>query len=181
MASTQRPADRRPLAPLTGDSSLGAVIAEFLRVTGPGDDDRELRAALSHVDAELGTLPVRSIRPRHLTALLDGLRSAGLSRRREAAIVDALHALFAFVVARRLVAVDPMPAATPPPSSADVAKTPPPSSTDGTKTPPPSSADGGRTPTFAMLALGARVAFWTTWVITLGFLVLLLVLLVELG
>jgi hypothetical protein len=32
-----------------------------------------------------------------------------------------------------------------------------------------------------MLALGARVAFWTTWTVTLGFLLLLLVLLVELG
>jgi hypothetical protein len=64
MASTQRPAAGRPLAPLTGDSSLGAVIGEFIRTTAPGDD-RELRSALSHVDAELGTMPVRSVRPRH--------------------------------------------------------------------------------------------------------------------
>jgi hypothetical protein len=166
MATTQRSAPGRPLAALTGDSSLGAVIAEFLRAAAPGDD-RELRSALSHVDAELGTMSVRSIRPRHLTALLDGLRSSGLSRRREAAVVDALHAVFAFAVAHRLVAVDPMPDTPPAPANDMPTPTPTP-----TRTP---------TPTFAMLALGARVAFWTTWIITLGFLVLLLVLLVELG
>jgi hypothetical protein len=32
-----------------------------------------------------------------------------------------------------------------------------------------------------MLALGARLAFWTTWLIMVGFLALLLVLLLELG
>jgi hypothetical protein len=156
MSSTQRPAPGRPLSPLTGDSTIGAVISEFIRAAGPGG--RELRSALSHIDAELGIMPVRSVRPRHLTALLDGLRGAGLSPEREAAIEDALHALFAFAVARRLVAVDPTPG--------------------GASQPLPRSTP---TPTFTMLALGARVAFWTTWVITLGFLALLLVLLVELG
>ena len=157
---------------LTGDSSLGAVIDEFLR-SAVARDDRELRSALSHVAAELGEMPVRTVRPRHLTAFLDGLRSAGLSRRREAAVVDALHGVFAFAVARRLVAADPTPDARQAPA-------------DGMQTPPARPAPPARptptpTPTFAMLALGARVAFWTTWIVTLGFLVLLLVLLVELG
>jgi hypothetical protein len=157
MAPTQRPAPSRPLSPLTGDSSLGAVIAEFLRATD-ADADRELRSGLSHIDAELGTMPVRNVRTRHLTALLDDLRQAGLSSRREAAVADAAHALFEFAVAQRLVAADPVPAAPEPPA--------------------PATAP---TPTVAMIALGARVAFWTTWLITLGFLVLLLALLVELG
>jgi hypothetical protein len=166
MSSTQRPAPSRPLSPLTGDSTIGAVISEFIRAAGPGG--RELRSALSHIDAELGIMPVRSVRPRHLTALLDGLRGAGLSPEREAAIEDALHALFAFAVARRLVAVDPTPGG---------ASQPPPRSTPT----PDATSQSTPTPTFTMLALGARVAFWTTWVITLGFLALLLVLLVELG
>jgi hypothetical protein len=159
MAPTQRPALSRPLSPLTGDSSLGAVIAEFLRATG-ADADRELRSGLSHIDAELGTMPVRNVRTRHLTALLDDLRQAGLSSRREAAVADAAHALFEFAVAQRLVAADPVPEAAAP------------------EPPAPATAP---TPTVAMIALGARVAFWTTWLITLGFLVLLLALLVELG
>lgn len=161
MATTQRPASRRPLSPLTRYSTLGAVIAEFMRATDAGAD-RELRAALTHVDAELGTMPVGAVRPRHLTALLEDLREAGLSPRREAVVVEALHAVFAFAVARGLVAADPTPGAAP------------------RRAAPPDAATAP-TPTFAMLALGARVAFWTTWLIMVGFLVLLLVLLLELG
>jgi hypothetical protein len=162
MAPTQRPAEGWPLSPLTPDSSLSALIAEFRRTAG---DDRELRAALSHIDAELGTMPVRSVRPRHLSTLLDDLRAAGLGARREATMVDALHGLFAFALARRLVAADPTPGTTP------------------LRTPaaPPRTPSRSPTPTLAMLALGARVAFWTTWIITLAFLVLLLGLLLELG
>jgi hypothetical protein len=155
MEPTQRPADGRPLSPLSGDSSLGSVIAEFLAETDAGAD-RELRSALGHVDAELGTMPVRSIRPRHLTAVLDDLHGAGLSPRREAAVDDALHGVFAFAVEHRLLAVNPM--AGPAPVS-----------------------HGGPSPTYTMLALGARMAFWTTWLVAIGFLALLLLLLVELG
>jgi hypothetical protein len=156
MDPTQRPAHSRPLSPPAGDVTLGSVIAEFLSDAGV---DRELRAALWHIDAELGTMPVRDIRPRHVTALLDDLRRAGLSASRSDAVEDALHALFAFAVSRRLVAVNPMTG--PPPAAA----------------PPPSTP----TPTFAMVALGARVAFWTTWIVLIGFLALLLILLVALG
>ena len=171
MATTQRPASRRPLSPLTRYSSLGAVIAEFMRATD-ASADRELRAALAHIDADLGTMSVGAVRPRHLTALLEDLREAGLSPRREAAVVVALHAVFAFAVARALVAADPTPGAAPrraaPPDAAPPDAAPPDAAT-------------APTPTFAMLALGARVAFWTTWLIMVGFLVLLLVLLLELG
>jgi hypothetical protein len=153
MAPTQRPAASRPLAPATAESSLGAVIAELL-AEPEAHADRELRAALHHVDAELGTLPVAGVRPRHVAALLDDLHRAGPSPRREAAVTDALQRLFAYAVARRLVAVNPMPG------------------------PPPAPTP---TPTFTMLAAGTRLVGWVTWLIVAGFLVLLLMLLLELG
>jgi hypothetical protein len=156
MASTQRPAPSRPLSPGTGDASLGAVIAEFLaeRATLA---DRDLRAALNHVDAELGTMPVGSVRPRHVTALLDDLHGAGLSLRRVTAVADALRAVFAYAVERRLVAVSPMPGPAPP------------------------AAAAAPTPTYTMLAVGVRLAAWTTWIVVIGFVALLAMLLVELG
>jgi hypothetical protein len=164
MALTERPADRRPLAPLTGDSTLGAVIAVYLGA-GAGDaDGRELRSALSHVDAELGMVPVRQVRSRHVADLLENLSDAGLSPRRRAAVVDALHAVFAFAMARGLVSDDPTPRRATHRRPSDA--------------PPPEPA---RTPTLAMVALGARVALWTTWFIVVGFLVLLIALLVEFG
>ena len=154
MASTQRPASSRPLSPATGDSSLGAVIAEFLAEAGAG---RELRAALNHVDAELGTMPIGSVRPRHVTALLDDLHGAGLSLRRVTAVADALRAVFAYAVEQRLVAVSPMPGPAPP------------------------AAAAAPTPTYTVLAVGVRLAAWTTWLVVIGFVLLLAMLLVELG
>jgi hypothetical protein len=158
MASTQRPAPSRPLSPGSGDASLGAVIAEFLteRATLA---DRDLRAALNHVDAELGTMPIGSVRPRHVTALLDDLHGAGLSLRRVTAVAGALRAVFAYAVEQRLVAVSPMPGPAPPAAAA--APTP--------------------TPTYTMLAAGVRLAAWTTWLVVIGFVLLLAMLLVELG
>src|ERR1044071_7705593 len=106
MGSTQRPATSRPLSPATGDASLGAAISAFLRESATGAD-RELPSALNHVDAELGTMPIADVRPRHVAALLDDLRRAGLSDRRRTAVSDALNALFADAVDRRLVAMNP--------------------------------------------------------------------------
>jgi hypothetical protein len=157
MASTQRPAPSRPLSPATGDPSLGAVIAQLLAEPAAGAD-RELRSALNHVDAELGTMPVADVRPRHVAALLDDLRRSGLSPRREVAVSDALAALFAYAVTRRLVAINPMPGPAPPP--------------------PVTFAP---TPTATMLAAGTRLVGWMTTVIVVGFLALLALLLVELG
>ena len=154
-------------SPLSGDSSLGAVIAEFVRAA-PGRERRELRSALSHVDAELGAMPVRSVRARHVTALLEELRRAGLGSRREEEIVDAVHAVFSFALARRLVAVDPLPGPGAPPRVAPLQ-------------PRDAAATAAPTPTLTLLAVGARVAAWTVTLIVLGFLALLLVLIVELG
>jgi hypothetical protein len=160
--------DHDPSSPLTGDSSLGAVIAEFVKATHPG---RDRRSALSHADAELGTMPVRSVRTRHVAALLDDLRAAGLSARRETAIADALHALFAFALVRGLIAADPVP------ESARAARHDPPGRVPAVSP----LAEEPRTPTLTMLALGARVAWWTAWIVTLVFVVLLLALVAELA
>ena len=54
---------------------------------------RELRAALSHVDAELGTMPLRTSAPATSTRCSTTSARAGLSPRRETAIVDALRSL----------------------------------------------------------------------------------------
>jgi hypothetical protein len=153
MASTQRPASSRPLSAVTGDTSLGAVIAEFLAEPASGAD-RELRSALRHVNAELGTMPVGDVRPRHLTALLNDLHRAGLSPRREAVVADGLQRLFAYAIARRVVAVNPMPGPAPAPTP---------------------------TPTLTMLAVGTRLVGWLTWLTVVGFLALLVMLLLELG
>jgi hypothetical protein len=165
MAGTQRPANGRPLSQLTEDSSLGAVIDAYL-AAARDDDRRGLRSALSHVAAELGTMPVHRVRARHVGALLDDLTGAGLSPRRQAAVVDALHAVFAFAVGRGLTDHDPTPGGRARPRGA---------------TPPRESAAKAPTPTLTMLALGARVALWTTWFIVIGFLLLLVALLVEFG
>ena len=114
-------------------------------------------------------MPIRAVRTRHLAALLDDLYDAGLSARREAAIVDALHSLFAFAVARRLVAADPTPGpVVPKPKN----RVPAPAPAMPTPTP---------TPTLTVLALGARVAAWTAWTISIVFVVLLVALVLELA
>jgi hypothetical protein len=139
-------------ASLTGLSSVAEVIRTFVGAVDPSGERRGLRAALGHVEAELGTMPIRAVRRRHVTALLDNLRRGGLSDRREAAVVGALHSLYAFAVARGLVGADPVGE-------------------------PERSAP---TPTMTMIALGAKVAFWTTWIVVVVFVGLALLLIVEL-
>jgi site-specific recombinase XerC len=154
---------------LTGHSSLGTVIDEFLTTIGSAPERRDLRSALSHVSAELGTMPVRAVRARHLVVMIDKLHAAGLSARRELAVLDALSELFAFAVARGLVPATPMP--TPPPRERRL----PPLAA------PPPVVETARTPTMTMIALGARVAAWTAWLMSIGFALLLLALVIELA
>src|SRR4051812_40825967 len=163
MAATPRPANSRPRSRLTGDSPLDAVIDAYLE--GARDDDRRgLRSSLSHVAAELGAMPVHSVRARHVAALLDDLSDAGLSPRREAAVVDALHAVFAFGIARGLTDHDPTPGRRARPVEAIRER---------------ETAANASIPTMTVLALGARVVLWTTWIIVIGFLILLVALVVE--
>jgi hypothetical protein len=139
---------------LTGRSSVDAVIRAFVAAVDPSGERRRLRAALSHVEAGLGTMPIRAVRPRHVATLLDHLQDAGLSDRREAAVVEALHSLFAYAIARGLVAADPVD--------------------EPERRGPP-------TPTLTMIALGAKVALWTTWLVTVAFIGLAVMLVVELA
>jgi hypothetical protein len=138
--------------PLSGESTVAAVIDEFLRAAG---ERRELRSALSHVSAEIGTMPLERVRARHVMALLDRLRDAGLSAKRQKAIIDALSSLYSFALARGLVRTSPLAL--------------------------PAAPELARTPTLTMVALGARVALWTAWLTTIGFVVLLVALVVELA
>ena len=80
-----------------GDATVGAASAELLSAAEANASSRaelrELRAALSHIDAELGPLPLRALDDEHVQALVGGLRVAGLSPERERAIVSAVDAL----------------------------------------------------------------------------------------
>jgi hypothetical protein len=150
------------------------VIAGFARATDLAAGRRELRAALSHVDAELGSMRVRYVRARHIAALLDDLESAGISPRREAAVVEALDALFAFARDRGLVASDPL--------ARMVRHGPgPPAQAPGAGPQGPAAAAGPATATATMLALGARVATWTAVTVVVVFGLLLITLIAELA
>jgi len=172
---------------LTGDSSVSALIAEFVSAIASQAERRALRAPLSHVDAELGSLPLRAVRARHVAALLDKLRDAGLSPRREDAILDAVGSLYAFAIARRLVAAAPLPqrprsrAARPPDVATPPRRVPRDTPRRAARDKPRDTPRPGQTPTMTMLALGARVAVWTAWTILIIFAALLVVLVVELG
>jgi hypothetical protein len=201
-------------SPDPGGQTVGAVIARFLRAAQDGRvlassgerytsaQLRELRAALSHVDSELGTMPLQTLREDHIAALLDELRAEGLSPGREIAIIGAVGSLYEYALERGLATVDPLtkpaggargesiPARTPPaptpPATAAPTPTPRPTPTPTplpTPLPPPPTptATPTPTPTLAMLALGTRVATWTTWIVVIGFVVVVLVLVVELA
>ena len=70
-------------------------------------------------------MPVRAVRARHLTAVVDDLHDAGLSPRRETAVVGALHSLYAFAVARGLVRPTRCRTRAPAPAPADARSAPP--------------------------------------------------------
>jgi hypothetical protein len=143
---------------------LGDVIADFLHDAGQGlipsdrpytpAEVRDLRAALGHVDAELGGEPVRAVRAADIEALVGRLRAAGLSERRLAAMLEALRALDRYAGQRR---ADPLPV----PRLSDPAEEKPGSA-------PPAPAPGP-TPTQAVLALGAQASAWTARIVVAAF------------
>jgi hypothetical protein len=170
-----RRGDPRDVEPRVGPQTVDAAITAFLRaaegglVSNPSGDLytatelRELRAALSHVDSELGSLDVRAVRRSDVSALLDELRREGLSPRREQAIVDALESLYSYAVDRGLVAASP------------VGEQP-----RALREDPPPAVGHPPTPTEAVLAVGTRAAAWASWTIVVAFAVVVLVLVVEL-
>jgi site-specific recombinase XerC len=127
---------------------LGAVIADFVRDVGTGarspDDARELRRDLTYVAAELGTMHVEAIRPRHVHALVEEVSEAGLPPDRVRSIVESLRSLYAYAIGRGLVRTSPLVGLALP------------------EGPSP-------TPTNAMLALGEQVVAWTVRAIVIAF------------
>jgi hypothetical protein len=95
---------------------LGALIDEFLQAVEDGlvggpqarGNVRALRGALSYADSELGTMDVQDVRRRHIQGMLDQLRDSGLDPARIHAVVDALHALYAYAIQRELVGFSPV-------------------------------------------------------------------------
>jgi hypothetical protein len=150
---------------------LGDVIADFLRDAGQGlmpsdrpytpAEVRDLRAALGHVDAELGREPVRGVQAADIEALVERLRAAGLSERRLAAMLEALRALDRYAAQWR---PDPLPV----PRLSDRTEAKPGSA--------PAVPTAGPTPTQAVLALGARASVWTARLIVAAFVLIAIVL-----
>jgi hypothetical protein len=114
------------------EPTIAAASAELLSgaeaTASSRSELRELRAALSHIDAELGPLPLGSLDDEHVATLVRNLRAAGLSSERERAVMGAIAALRGRRPASAPAAAPAAPRASEP------------------------------TPTDAMLALGTRVA-----------------------
>jgi hypothetical protein len=187
---------------------LGAVIAEFLQDAQNGrardyagqpytrESLRELRAALTHVDSELGDLSLDAVTGRHVQMLLDDVRDAGLAASRISSIVMALHSLYAYAIDRGLAAGSPLPGPVVPAPVAPAPVAPAPaiqdsrwdtpdtrwdtaaSHWDTPDAPAPSSAQ--RTPTIELLAVARRVVGWTVTTIVVLFVLLLVVLIQQL-
>jgi hypothetical protein len=99
---------------------LGAVIDEFLEAAESGrardrqgeryspERLRQLRGALSYVDSALGTTNLEDVRHRHIQAMLDQLRAAGVTVDRVTSIVGALRSLYAYAIQRDLVGFSPV-------------------------------------------------------------------------
>ena len=121
------------------EQTIAAAAAELLSdaeaTASSRSELRELRAALSHIDAELGPLPLSSLDDEHVATLVRNLRAAGLSSERERAVMRAIAALRG----RR-----PAPVPRPGPSARARSRS--------------SARASEPTPTDAMLALGSRVA-----------------------
>ena len=141
-------------------AELGAVIAEYVRDVEAGartrDDVRGLRRDLTHVASELGTLEVDQVRARHVEALVDELRAAGLPPDRVRSVIEALRSLYAYAIGRGLVKASPLVGLA----------------VGGTE---------ARTPTAAMLDLGEQVVAWTVRVIVIAFVLIALGLVVVLA
>jgi hypothetical protein len=103
-----------------GGADLSAVIDDFLQSAETGasrdrygapfapETQRQLRAALSYVDSELGTINVQDLRRRHVQALIDELLASGVDPGRVVAIADALGSLYSHAIQRGLVDYSPV-------------------------------------------------------------------------
>jgi len=161
---------------------LGALIADFLADVDSGrvrdsagrrysrDSLRELRAALTHVDSELGHLSIEEIGSRDIARLLDDLGRAEVRQERLDSIVVALHRLHGYagdqgLISGRSTFPDPaLPGAAAPEPAAAV----------------PDDRTEPRTPTLELLAATRRVATWTVRSVVFVFAVLVVLFIIEL-
>lgn len=169
--------------------TVGAAVAAFLDAAEHGsvlDSDgsrysrerlRDVRASLSHVDSELGSLPMRSIDSADVDRLLVDLRRAGLPPARLDAIVIALRALRGYAADEGLVGdrALPDPALTETGAGESPWVTLPPEPGYAEPEPRP-----GPTPTLELVATARRVATWTVRTILFVFAVLVVLLILEL-
>jgi hypothetical protein len=130
-------------------SQLGAVIDDFLLSAENGsarDRDgqpyaperlRQLRGALSYVDSALGSTPIEDVRHRHVQAMLEQLRSSGVTNDRLTSIAASLRSLYAYAIQRDLVGFSPVVELDLP----DPAQLAPSGTWNGTPTPPPTAYD----------------------------------------
>jgi hypothetical protein len=105
--------------PVNG-AELGAVIDEFLQDAEDGrahdrngnayppERLRQLRGSLSYVDSALGSTNLEDIRRRHVQAMVDQLRAAGVTTDRVTSITAALRSLYAYAIQRDLVGYSPV-------------------------------------------------------------------------
>ncbi len=102
------------------DAELGAVIDEFLQDAEDGrardrngnpyspERLRQLRGSLSYVDSALGSTNLEDVRRRHVQAMVDQLRGAGVTTDRVTSITAALRSLYAYAIQRDLVGYSPV-------------------------------------------------------------------------
>ena len=129
---------------------LGSLISDFMADAATSglytrEQVHDLRAQLAHVVAsDLGTRPVSAVRGRHVQALVEELRAAGVSASRADAVVEALRLVFTYAVGRGLVNASPLVGLAP-------------------------RRHAAPSPTTAMLALGERAVAWTVRGVVIAF------------
>jgi hypothetical protein len=72
------------------------------------DEMRSLRAAMSYVDLELGSMSIEDVRRRHVQALLDQLRASGVPQARISLVLDGLRSFYAYAIRREIVGFSPL-------------------------------------------------------------------------
>jgi hypothetical protein len=211
-----RPSVAVPAAEAVDDPKLSTAIAAFARDLDAGrvrtvdgrwhdrEELRRLRAALTHLDAELGTRSLSEVAPADVERLVGLLRVEGLPETRLNSITEAFRSVLVHAAGRGTI--DERPAIGPPrgqPTAerdealeerdrelADrqaIADETEPLEPDHAASisvradAPPRQIDTPRTPTEAVLGVAVEAAKWTERLIVLAFVVVVVVLALELG
>jgi Phage integrase, N-terminal SAM-like domain len=116
------PPTRSPLPPVPREEeiSVSAVIDEFIEAAEDGRVGnrsgrryrpsalRDLRGILRfHVAHDIGHMPLRDVRRRHVQALVDRLAGEGLSESRIRSVISAMRALYGYAIDRGYVELSP--------------------------------------------------------------------------